>query len=482
MANFTAKDAGATTRSFKSSGAGTDGDPFVPEKTVSGIPTTVGQKARAAALGVTLSTEDAALLADLLTSTAFQARVPALGQALAAASLPVVLPAAQITTLTPPAAITGFATEATLDARTGALTETAPATDTASSGLNGRLQRIAQRLSSLIALLPTALGANGGLKIEGVASGTVVPVGDGGGSLTVDGSVTVGAALPAGTNNIGDVDIASIAAGDNNIGNVDIASAIPAGTNNIGDVDVLTVPADPFGANADASVAAGAAGSIQAKLRRATQGLEDLKSLIVLAAGTNNIGDVDVLSLPALPAGTNNIGDVDVLTLPALAAGSNIIGKVQPFDGIIEGGLTELIGINEQVDQNEYSDEVGVALAGTYSGEILAVTFYSTEDGSGSVQTPSGRLLIFDANPNTTTGDTTITAASWMALIGQVDVGAGDWVGDTNGRVAHRVVSVPFHAIGTLYFVFKREDAGSFNDSAGDDEQLEFNMWYRRDS
>jgi hypothetical protein len=41
---------------------------------------------------------------------------------------------------------------------TGAVDETAPASDTASSGLNGRLQRIAQRLTSLIALLPTSLG------------------------------------------------------------------------------------------------------------------------------------------------------------------------------------------------------------------------------------------------------------------------------------------------------------------------------------
>ncbi len=40
----------------------------------------------------------------------------------------------------------------------GALTETAPASDTASSGLNGRLQRIAQRITSLIALLPASLG------------------------------------------------------------------------------------------------------------------------------------------------------------------------------------------------------------------------------------------------------------------------------------------------------------------------------------
>ena len=41
---------------------------------------------------------------------------------------------------------------------TGAVNEAAPASDTASSGLNGRLQRIAQRLTSIIALLPAALG------------------------------------------------------------------------------------------------------------------------------------------------------------------------------------------------------------------------------------------------------------------------------------------------------------------------------------
>ena len=43
-------------------------------------------------------------------------KTPALGQALAAASTPVVLTAAQVTTLTPPAAITGFSTETTLAA------------------------------------------------------------------------------------------------------------------------------------------------------------------------------------------------------------------------------------------------------------------------------------------------------------------------------------------------------------------------------
>ena len=49
-------------------------------------------------------------------------------------------------------------TQASQSVLLGAVTETAPASDTASSGLNGRLQRIAQRLTSLIALIPSAIG------------------------------------------------------------------------------------------------------------------------------------------------------------------------------------------------------------------------------------------------------------------------------------------------------------------------------------
>lgn len=53
-----------------------------------------------------------------------------------------------------------------------------------------------------------------------------------------------------------------------------------------------TVAADPFGATADAIVAAGAAGSISAKLRRISQGLEDLKTAIALTTSTATIGAV----------------------------------------------------------------------------------------------------------------------------------------------------------------------------------------------
>jgi hypothetical protein len=119
--------------------------------------------------------------------------------------------------------------------------------------------------------------------------------------------------LPAGANNIGDVDVLSLPslpAGNNNIGDVDVVSLppLPAGTNNIGDVGVVSLPSLPAGNNNIGDV--------------------DVVSLPPLPAGTNNIGDVDVVSLPPLPAGNNNIGDVDVVSLPPLPAGTNNIGDV----------------------------------------------------------------------------------------------------------------------------------------------------------
>lgn len=65
-------------------------------------------------------------------------------------------------------------TQSTEDkAAIGSLTETAPATDTASSGLNGRLQRIAQRITSLITQLPATLGIK-----TAAASLSVAPASD----------------------------------------------------------------------------------------------------------------------------------------------------------------------------------------------------------------------------------------------------------------------------------------------------------------
>ena len=154
-----------------------------------------------------------------------------------------------------------------------------------------------------------------------------------------------------------------------------------------------------------------------------------------------------------------------------------------PFAPILEGGLTELIGINEQVDQNDYCASVEVELLHTASGEILSVAFYSTEDGSGSVQSPEGWLYVFDADPSISNGDTAMTAAARVLILGRIKVEAGDWDADANGGLAYIYdTPIPFHHLSSLFFAFKLTSATSLNDAAGDDEQLEMNFWYRRDS
>lgn len=136
-------------------------------------------------------------------------------------------------------------------------------------------------------------------------------------------------ALPAGSAAIG-----KLAANSGvDIGDVDITS-IAAGDNNIGNVDIVTVPTDPFGANADA---ASATGSISAKLRRLAT---DLAAVI---SGSEIQADI-VGSLPAGSAAIGklaansgvDIGDVDVTSI---AAGSNIIGKVGHDISTIEDGV-----------------------------------------------------------------------------------------------------------------------------------------------
>jgi hypothetical protein len=162
---------------------------------------------------------------------------------------------------------------------------------------------------------------------------------------------------------------------------------------------------------------------------------------------------------------------------------------VQPFTPVHEGSLTELVGINEKVDDDDYSGSIGVTVgAGSdntrlVSGEILSVCLYSTEDGTGAVQEPTGKLIILDADPAVASGDTAMTAAEWVTVFGIINVAAADWVSDANGAAQFITDQpVPFHDLATLYFVWLHQSATALNSDAADDEQLEFNIWYRRDS
>lgn len=157
----------------------------------------------------------------------------------------------------------------------------------------------------------------------------------------------------------------------------------------------------------------------------------------------------------------------------------------QPWDGIKETGVLELVGADEQVDQNELGAAVSFDLPGerAASGELLSFVFLSSESGSGSIQTPSGQLLIFDVDPGHNAGDdgSGISAPEWQAFIGEIDIASSDWKSeDYAAWISVKDEVVPFHAIDTLYFVWRHTDSTSLNDGAGDDEKLEVNVRYCR--
>ena len=158
-----------------------------------------------------------------------------------------------------------------------------------------------------------------------------------------------------------------------------------------------------------------------------------------------------------------------------------------PQYGIQHIGVSELVGINEQVDQNELGAELTVTLSPItgvpISGEFLSFIFYATESGTGAVQDSEGQLLIFTSAPGLTAGDagTGLTAAEWKTCIGRINVAASDWTLEEAGGIAYVCDKpVPFHAVNTLYFVWRHTDAVSLNDGAGDDEVLDVDAWYVR--
>jgi hypothetical protein len=144
-----------------------------------------------------------------------------------------------------------------------------------------------------------------------------------------------------------------------------------------------------------------------------------------IAAGDNNIGNVDVVTLPALPAGTNNIGDVDVLTLPALPAGTNAIGKLAANSGVdigdvdvtpISAGENHLgeVGGSSITVTPSITVDTAVYAAGDTVGGIITIANAFRVSGKESIlqsihildrsnQKPTGNLLFFNASPSAAT-------------------------------------------------------------------------------
>lgn len=147
-------------------------------------------------------------------------------------------------------------------------------------------------------------------------------------------------------------------------------------------------PSPTEGDVADAAVAAGAAGTISAKLRSISR---DLITNIVLAAGENLIGKVAGSSVTVAPTITVNTA--------VYVIGDSIGGKISLPNAVrVSGGASIL---------------------------------YSLLLRDVSNQKPTGTLLFFDSDPSaaTTTDHAAFLFSTDIAkLVGVVPVASGDWV------------------------------------------------------
>lgn len=184
------------------------------------------------------------------------------------------------------------------------------------------------------------------------------PVTDNGGSLTVDGTVGVSGTVDVGIT----TDDLDTGAGTDTRAVVGLVSAESGG-------GVLIGSANPLPVGLTSS----------------------------LPAGTNNIGDVDVLTLPPLPAGTNNIGDVDVLTVPAPLSTT--------------GGGTEATALRVTL-ASDSTGVIAVTQSGTWNiGTLSTITnVVHVDDNSGSL-TVDGTVGV----SGTVTVDSELPAAAALA-------------------------------------------------------------------
>jgi hypothetical protein len=198
-------------------------------------------------------------------------------------------------------------------------------------------------------------------------SGTV-PVADGGGSLTVDGTVAVSTLPPT-----------------------------PAGTNNIGDVDVLTVPSDPFGANADAAATAGAAGTIQAKLRLMTTQLNALLTGIPisqwLGSAAPTVGQkTAAASIPVTIASDQS--PVNFVVAPGTEI-PMVPTVIDPVDGSGVSVPIKFVRVNATAD----GDNVVIAAVASKRLRVLGYALVATAAGTISIQNTAGSPIILAQFP-----------------------------------------------------------------------------------
>jgi len=163
-----------------------------------------------------------------------------------------------------------------------------------------------------------------------------------------------------------------------------------------------------IGATADAVVAAGATGSLSAKLRRATQGLEDLKSLIVLAAGSNVVGKVGI---DQTTPGTTNLV---YLPAPLIVTGGTTTRPANTT-AYVAGQLLA----NSTTAGSVTYPTIAAARANDQAGTILRLRLKKT----GTTLTNGiFRVHLYNSQPTVTNGDGATWLTTTAGYVGAFDV------------------------------------------------------------
>jgi len=282
-----------------------------------------------------------------------------------------------------------FATEAKQDAQSvliGAVNEAAPGTDTASSGLNGRLQRIAQRLTSLIALLPTSLGQ------KTMANSLAVTIASDQTALAISGTVSVtdvatettllqvksfadylsqGLSYGDGTASMG---VSYIISGNDNLGN---NYAVNVDTDGHLQIDILS-SALPSGA---------ATSTIQTDGTQKTQ----------LVDGAGDVADIKLLSAVPLSTDKGLVTQSIIHGLNSGGGGTYVDVKVNPSGKLLvtadleQGGVAVGAANPVQVTlANTGANATAVKVDGSATTQPVSGTVAATQSGNWSTRTQDG--------------------------------------------------------------------------------------------
>ena len=381
-------------------------------------------------------------------------KTPALGQALAASSVPVVLTAAQLTTLTPLSTV-GLSAGA---ANIGTVGQAGTWTVTATNSTPGNFQ--VMNYGAVTTAAPTyttatnnafSLTTAGALRVDN--SGVTQPVSGTFWQATQPVSLTSLPALAAGNAAIGSVTVTSLPslpAGANAIGTVGVSSlpSLPTGANAIGSVTVTSIPALPTGGNVIGSVSQNGAwtvtatnatagnfntlssgtattaapsystgtnnplsltlaGALRVDASATTQPVS-LATLPALATGANTIGNIGTVTAVtaitnALPAGANNIGSVNVASLPALPTGSNAIGTVSVTAlPSLPTGANTIGSVNQGGAWSVTATQATAANLNTLtSGSVTTAAPVYTNGTTGAVSLTTAGALRVDASATT---------------------------------------------------------------------------------